>query len=58
MTASSSLSDRLAGFNEDKKTPLTLSAQIVEFQTPTGEFTVSFSPWKEGEEEIIVVIDE
>jgi hypothetical protein len=57
VTASSDLSERLTGFNENKKTPLTLSAQIVEIQTPMGGFTVSFSDWKESEEEIVVVID-
>ncbi|KAA6347204.1 hypothetical protein EZS27_005309 [termite gut metagenome] len=58
VTASSDLSERLVGFNEDKKTPLTLSAQIVEIQTPIGGFTASFSDWIEGEEEIVVEIDD
>ncbi len=40
----SDLSDELTGFNADKKTPMTLSAQIVD--TPTGAgFTATISEW-------------
>jgi len=47
-THSSDLSSLLAAFNADKKTPLTLSAQLVE--TPTGAgITTIITDWISGE---------
>ncbi len=40
----SDLSDELTGFNADKKTPMTLSAQIVDTPTSAG-FTATISEW-------------
>ena len=44
LTETSDLSAVLTGFNSDKKTPLTLSATVVETQTGAG-FTATINDW-------------